>query len=199
MARLSAEERRRLLVDAAIRVMTRDGVAQATTRAIVSEADMSLGAFHYCFRSKEELLENVIVAITERTALPAQEILEGPGDVEERLRASLMSYWQHVLDHPAEHQLTYELTQYATRTPGLADLARTQYRNYLKTNTRLMEALRANADVAWTVPTEALVRYLTAVIDGLTLLFLNERDAEAATAAIDLAALQLLNLLAQPA
>ena len=36
MARMSAEERRDLLVHAAIRVMTREGVAKATTRAIAT-------------------------------------------------------------------------------------------------------------------------------------------------------------------
>ncbi len=194
MARLSADERRRLLVEAAIRVMTRDGVAQATTRAIVGEADMSLGAFHYCFRSKEELLEHVIVAITDRTALPALEIIEGPGTLEEKLRGSLTSYWQHVLDHPDEHQLTYELTQHAARTPGLAELARKQYGNYLDANTRIVEALSTHADVTWKFPVPTVVRYLTAVIDGLTLLYLNEGDADAATAAIEVAAQLLLTL-----
>ena len=67
MARVSADVRRERLVEAAIRVMVRDGVAKATTRSIVAEADMPLGAFHYCFRSKEELLENVIEAISGHT------------------------------------------------------------------------------------------------------------------------------------
>jgi len=199
MARLSADERRRLLVEAAIRVMTRDGVAQATTRAIVAEADMSLGAFHYCFRSKEELLENVIVAITDRTALPALEIIENAGTLEDKLRGGLGSYWRHVLDHPDEHQLTYELTQHAARTPGLAELARKQYGNYLDANTRIVEALTSSANVTWKVPAPTLVRYLTAVIDGLTLLYLNEGDADAATAAIEVAAQQLLTLVDDPA
>ena len=50
VARIPADERRQQLVEAAIRVMARDSVAQATTRAIVGEAGMPLGVFHYCFR-----------------------------------------------------------------------------------------------------------------------------------------------------
>ncbi|XIE77716.1 hypothetical protein AB6O49_04510 [Streptomyces sp. SBR177] len=40
MARQSADVRREQLVEAAIRVMIRDGVAKATTRAVVGEAGL---------------------------------------------------------------------------------------------------------------------------------------------------------------
>ncbi|WP_279579831.1 TetR/AcrR family transcriptional regulator [Fodinicola feengrottensis] len=63
---MSADERRQDLVAAAIRVLARDGVAKASTRAIVAEAAMPLGFFHYCFRSKQELFMQVIGTINER-------------------------------------------------------------------------------------------------------------------------------------
>lgn len=52
---ISAGERREQLVAAALRVMRRDGIAAASTRAICAEAGMPHGAFHYCFHSKKEL------------------------------------------------------------------------------------------------------------------------------------------------
>ena len=67
MARMPVEERRQQLVDAAIRVMTRDGVTSATTRAISSEAGLSLSVFHYCFASKQDLLDAVIRQLVETT------------------------------------------------------------------------------------------------------------------------------------
>ncbi|GGR47443.1 AcrR family transcriptional regulator [Nocardioides luteus] len=197
MARVAADERRRLLVQAAIRVMAREGVAQATTRAIVAEADMSLGTFHYCFRSKEELLEQVITTITSHTLAPALEIISGEGTFEEKLRGGLAYYWQHVLDNPDEHRVTYELTQYATRNPALAEFARTQYRTYLEAQTEIIERLATTAGITWKVDDAVLARYLTAILDGLTLLYLNEGDAETAGAAVDLAATQLLGLVEQ--
>ena len=60
MARMPLAQRRQQLVDAAIAVLTREGVPKATTRAIVAEADTSLSVFHYCFDSKQELLDAVI-------------------------------------------------------------------------------------------------------------------------------------------
>lgn len=193
--RVPVDLRRERLVEAAIRVMLRDGVAHATTRSIVAEAQMPLGAFHYCFRSKQELLEHVIATITDRTLQRALAVLVIGGSVEERLRAGFRAYWQHVLDEPDEHRLTYELTQYAARRPGLAGLARRQYETYLDANTRAIEALAAAAGGAWTVPVPVLARYVTAIIDGVTLLYLNEGDAEHAGAALDLAATHLCGLI----
>jgi AcrR family transcriptional regulator len=188
MARVSADVRRELLVEAAIRVMSRDGVAKATTRSIVAEADMALGAFHYCFRSKAELLENVIATIQAHTLDRALEAFRQGGSVEEQLIAGVRTYWQHVLDHPDEHRVTYELTQYAVREPDLADLARKQYDGYLAAFAQVLGTLTETAGVEWSLPLPVLTRYLVGAVDGLTLLYLNEGDAVHAGAALEVAA-----------
>jgi AcrR family transcriptional regulator len=58
--RRSAEERREQLLDAAVEVIAEQGLNRATTRAITDRAGLALGAFHYVFSSKDELLEAVI-------------------------------------------------------------------------------------------------------------------------------------------
>ncbi|MBM0125282.1 TetR/AcrR family transcriptional regulator [Pimelobacter simplex] len=195
MTRIAAEDRRQQLVDAAIRVMARDGVSRATTRSIVGEAGMALAAFHYCFRSKAELLERVAGEILARTLSPALEILTGEGTVEERVRSGMASYWRHVVEHPDEHRLTYEITQYAGRTDGLEALARHQYRGYVDAHRSLLEALIAHDGLALARPVEDVARYLAAVVDGITLLYLNEGDAAAAEAALGVAVDHVLGLL----
>jgi AcrR family transcriptional regulator len=187
MARVPADVRRGQLVDAAIRVMVRDGVARATTRAIVAEADMRLGVFHYCFRSKAELFEQVIGTITGHTLEPALGVFDRGGTPEEQLQAGLRAYWQHLVDDPEEHRLTYELTTYASRDPELVDVARMQCDSYVSAVRRLLEAFAERNAVTWAQPLPALVRYVSAMIDGVTLLYLNERDADLAWAALELA------------
>ncbi|WP_344533140.1 TetR/AcrR family transcriptional regulator [Streptomyces albiaxialis] len=196
MNRMAASERRERLVEAAIEVMVREGVSAATTRAIVAEADMSLGSFHYCFRSKEELLGEVIEAITSHTLERALPEVRGDGGLEERLRRAMRAYWRHVVEVPDEHRLTYELTQYAARQPGLAVVAERQYQTYLAANTRLIEALTDDEGkpLEWSTPVPVLARYITAAIDGVTLLYLNEGNADAAGAALDLVARHVAEL-----
>src|SRR6266568_4623341 len=75
MARIAAKDRREALIAAAIRVMVREGVTKTTTRKIVQEAGMNLGAFHYCFTSREELLQEVITRITDASLGAAQETI----------------------------------------------------------------------------------------------------------------------------
>jgi AcrR family transcriptional regulator len=191
MARIAVDERRELLVEAAIRVMVRDGVAKATTRSIVAEAGMALAAFHYSFRSKQELLENVIETITAHTLDLAVEVLGGQGDAEDKVRSALDTYWRHVLANPGEHRVTYELTQYALRHPGLATIARRQYEAYIAAASKLIESL----DVSWKAPTPVVARYLISVMDGLTLLWLNEGDDASCRAALDLAGDHLVSLI----
>jgi AcrR family transcriptional regulator len=52
--------RRRQLIDAAMRVTSREGAAKATTRRIVAEAGASLATLHYSFEDKQELFEAVV-------------------------------------------------------------------------------------------------------------------------------------------
>jgi AcrR family transcriptional regulator len=59
----SAGGRRAELVAAAARVVSRDGVAAATTRRIADEAGLPQGLVHYWFASKDELLQEVIMTL----------------------------------------------------------------------------------------------------------------------------------------
>jgi AcrR family transcriptional regulator len=185
MARVSADVRRQELIEAAIRVMARDGVSKATTRAIVTEAGMQLGFFHYCFRSKEELLLQVIDTINERNVRAAVGVVQAGQDLRETLRASVDAYWRQVEQNPGEHQVTYELTQYALRRPELVEVTRRQYENYFRAATAFLEAVAEAAGVQWTEPLPVLARLTYTMIDGATLGWVVDRDGEAARQVLD--------------
>ncbi|MEU9237023.1 TetR/AcrR family transcriptional regulator [Streptomyces subrutilus] len=169
MARMPSAQRRRQLTEAAIRAMTRDGVARTTTRSIAAEAGVSLSVFHYCFDSKQALLESVISTITDHYIGVVREAIQPKATLRETVRAGFQAYWDHVAAHPGEHMLTYELTQYALRQPGFEHLARRQYELYAETYTELLEQLGPDLGFAPRVPVPALARYLAAMTDGMTL------------------------------
>ncbi|MCX5205433.1 TetR family transcriptional regulator [Streptomyces sp. NBC_00237] len=194
MGRLPAAQRRRQLVEAAIRVMARDGVAKTTTRSVVAEAGVSLSVFHYCFGSKQELLEAVMDTISEHSESDVLARLTRKSTLRETIRAGLQAYWDHVLAHPGEHMLTYELTQYALREPGYEHLARRQYERYLSAHTTVLRQLPALLGVELTVPEPTAARYLAALTDGLTLTFLVLGDEARAADVLDTVADQILLL-----
>jgi AcrR family transcriptional regulator len=185
MARLPSAERRRQLTEAAIRAMTRDGVPRTTTRSIAAEAGVSLSVFHYCFESKQELIESVITTITGHYVTLVREAIRPRDTLRETVRAGFQAYWDHVSAHPGEHMLTYELTQYALREPGFEHLARRQYEMYQDTYADLIEQLRRSMGFELTVPVPVLARYLAAMTDGLTLNFLVLGDDAAWTDILD--------------
>lgn len=172
MARKPSAERRRQLTEAAIRAMTRDGVPRTTTRSIATEAGVSLSVFHYCFESKQELIESVITTITGHYVTLVRDAIRPRETLRETVRAGFQAYWDHVSAHPGEHMPTYELTQYALREPGFEHLARRQYEMYCDTYADLIGQLRLSMGFELTVPVPVLARYLAAMTDGLTLNFL---------------------------
>ncbi|MFI2631800.1 TetR/AcrR family transcriptional regulator [Streptomyces collinus] len=185
MARLPSAERRRQLTEAAIRAMARDGVPRTTTRSIAAEAGVSLSVFHYCFDSKQQLVESVITTITGHYVTVVKEAIRPRATLEETVRAGFQAYWDHVRTHPDEHMLTYELTQYALRSPGFEHLARRQYELYAETYTELIDQLRESMGLRLRVPVPVLARYLAAMTDGLTLNYLVLGDDAAWTAILD--------------
>lgn len=196
MPRMSGDERRELLVHAAIRVMTRDGVARATTRAIATEADMPLGVFHYAFRSKQELMVQVTetIARQSRTDIDAAVLDGGERDLADVVRAGLRAYFDHVVANPGEHLVTYELTTAALRDAEMGDVGARMYAYYLSENQQLLEAAAGMLGLVFLEPVEVVSRYVFSTMDGLALNFLASGDEEGARAVLDLVARTLLGL-----
>lgn len=197
MARMAASERRQKLLDAAIRVMTRDGLAAATVRAIVAEAGMHVATFHYCFDSKESLLREVMTTITRHNREMTLSSLRPGMDVTAAIRDGVRGYWSDVSANPSTHRLTYELTQYVLRSPELEHLAQEQYQQYFAVANDFLAAIQSVAEIRWTVPVPVLSRMLVTYLDGLTLNWLVDRDDEQAEATLDAFATSLSGF-AQP-
>jgi AcrR family transcriptional regulator len=193
---MSARDRREKLVEAAIRVMTRDGVTRATTRAIAAEAEMPLGVFHYAFRSKSELMAMVTEAIAAQSQAEIDAAL-GSGSGEDLLdivRAGLFAYLDHVVDHPKEHLVTYELTTGALRDEELEGVARRQYDHYQQLNENMLSAAAEMFGIEYPAPVPVMARYVVSLMDGLALNYLARGDADEARQVVDLAARTIVGM-----
>jgi AcrR family transcriptional regulator len=181
-------------VHAAIRVMTRDGVAKATTRAIATEAEMPLGIFHYAFRSKQELMTLVTETIAQqsKSEIDAAVLTGEESDLPAVVRAGLFAYLDHVVAHPQEHLVTYELITAALRDEEMGDVAARMYSYYLGENQKLLEAAAEALGLEFLEPIEVVSRYVFSAMDGLALNYLARGDEEEARAVVDLVARTLL-------
>lgn len=194
MPRVPASERRAELVQAAIQVATREGLAATTTRRIAQELGISVGIVHYCFRSKEELLHEVIRVIAEAQVVAARSAIKPGGDLEESVRNAFLGFWQLVEATPESQLLTYELTSWALRNAETEPLAREQRASQLAGIEAILAEISVATGASFKVPAEQLARMTLAITDGVTLGWLVDRDTASAVQALEMFADQLLQL-----
>jgi len=173
MTRMSVAERRVALVAAALRVIARQGMSAATTRAIAAEAGMPQASFHYAFESRDELMREVVRNVVEReetSILPAIAPEAAPADMRDALRSGLQHYFAGVKSDPDHERAMFELAE--------ASLA----------------AAEQLVGARWTVPVDQVAKILVGFTDGLTTTWLATRDDEAAHRFIGFAADALARL-----
>lgn len=188
MARVSAVDRRAELVQAALRVIDRDGVHAASTRAIVAEAGMALASFHYAVNSRDELIREVIAEVIDGERAAAFGSLTPGADLRSTLRAGLQAYLDLLVARPGHEQAMFELFHYSLRTAELADLPTAQYDGYRAMAREILEVAAQHTGMTWVTPLDDVARLLIMLTDGLTLGWLADRDTEASARTIDLAA-----------
>lgn len=66
MAYLPAEERKQSIINAAKRVIVRDGFGKLTIRSVVEEASVSMGLVHHYFKSTSELKREALCQYNQR-------------------------------------------------------------------------------------------------------------------------------------
>jgi len=188
MVRLKSDERRDLIVQAAIRVIAGHGVAAATTRAIVAEADMSLASFHYAFRSHAEMMRELIAYVVDAEVSAAFATVQPGHDIRTTIRDGMQAYLDYVTADPGHEQVLFELFHYALRTPGLEPLAREQYEKYHQSVAQVVTGAAEVAGVRWRVLPAEVARLVVTFTDGITLAWLADRDLAAAARCLDFAA-----------
>jgi len=181
MAYIKATVRSGQLVEAARRVLARDGVQGTTMRGVATEAGVPLGTLSYVFGSKEQMLKAVIEDVTEEIADLLRDLAETDKGLEQAIRAGLDSFWTRlVVEERWLQVMQYELVMYSLRTPGLEDLARWQTERYCRIVAAWCQQAANNAGELCAVPYDALARVLVANVDGLILQYVADPDVERA-------------------
>lgn len=180
MTRIAVDDRRRLLVEAAARVVARDGMAEASTRAITTEAGMPRGTFHYCFRSKDELLEALVRRHVKDMVDAACATWDDRAPLAENLRAGMRAMARVGMGDPGEELLSYELTVYALRRAETATVARHQYDDYARQAGDYLRFVARRSGATWGQPVDRLARMLVVMVDGTMLQWLADRDTAGA-------------------
>lgn len=181
-----AAERREQLLDAAVEVMREGGIGAATTRAVADRAGLPQGAFHYCFRSKDELFAALLDRELDASLGRAWDAVTVAEGLEAGIAAALRAILDRVRSDPEYHLLTAELVDVAARTPDLAHVARREHAAYVDQADQMLRRWQESGGAPLSVGTRVLAEALVAASTGITSGWLSSRDDESAHASVAL-------------
>lgn len=115
--------RRDALLDAAVRLLARDGARAVTHRAVAREAGTTHGAPRYYFATRDELLDQALRRIAETQVRAVDEMLRAPSPADPAARARrLAEFVGGDLSQDRDVSIArYELFLEAARRPPLRD------------------------------------------------------------------------------
>jgi AcrR family transcriptional regulator len=127
-----SEERRRQILDAAIKVFSEAGFDKARMDDIVSESGLSKGTLYWYFDSKDAIITAILENIFEGEICHLQGLVDTPGSATERLGMfmnSTIAEFGHIVQ---TLPLTFEFYAMALRNDVIREAMRGYFDAYLK-------------------------------------------------------------------
>ncbi|HEX7660658.1 MAG TPA: TetR/AcrR family transcriptional regulator [Pseudonocardiaceae bacterium] len=140
--RARANFRSRQLLDAAARLMEREGSEAVSMQALATEAGVSVGLIYRYFGSKDDVLLAVIIDVLDAfaTRVPAA-VTEAGDDPVRRLAAAFAAYCQVINEHRHAALLTYR------ESKSLDETGRERIKQLeIETSQPLRDAIRLGVD-----------------------------------------------------
>lgn len=147
-SRQGSEQRRQAILDAALRIIVRDGVRAVRHRAVAAEADVPLSATTYYFKDIDDLITDTFALFVERGAGFMAEFWQGTQALQQELVARLdgsRQVRQQVADEIAAFTAAYIQQQLRERRDHL--IAERAFEQEALLNPRLHELVRAHREI----------------------------------------------------
>ncbi|EFF88740.1 TetR family transcriptional regulator [Streptomyces sp. e14] len=186
MAHVSAAERRPQLIKAAIDLMTREGVAAGSTRAIAAELGVAQATVHYTFGTKEDLYRAVMDQLIEDLIAQVEGAAPKDAGFEETIAALAGALWRNALEESSSYHLLTELTMLALRTPRLSEARRAHYAGVIAATAQLITDTAGRTGYELALPAESVARFFLAGFDGLTMQRLYAPDTASELAGLEI-------------
>ncbi|MBM7804401.1 AcrR family transcriptional regulator [Geodermatophilus bullaregiensis] len=175
-AHLPVGQRRAQLVAAAMQVMQREGAWALTTRAVAREAGVPLGAVHYAFGSKAELVRAVFEADRDRATALLMRAVEAGGTPAEVLTRALVGYADSVIADPGAEMVLQELTMMGGRDDDLRAAARESTEQYRRDALDLLHRVAEVSGGTWAGDVDVLAESVLGLLFGASVNWLCTGD-----------------------
>ncbi|MGT2426208.1 TetR family transcriptional regulator [Amnibacterium kyonggiense] len=194
MQRIAVEERRAALLAAAVRVVARDGMARASTRAVAAEAGMPTASFHYVFASHAAMVEELVAAVLAAQAAAVAGSVREAGSLREFVGGALQGWLDRAAADPEAEVALHEIVAWTRSSPERHRLAERIYEGYASSIAAFVRAAEERFAVRWSLPRDDVARFVLVITDGVAARWLVDRDDAAARRALATGASALLGL-----
>ncbi|MEE1784090.1 TetR family transcriptional regulator [Streptomyces sp. SP17BM10] len=172
MAHVPAAERRPQLVQAALELMSREGIAAGSTRAIAAELGVAQATVHYTFGTKKDLYRAVVEQLTADFIGQVRAASPGDGPFGEQVRTLVHALWDAATGEEGRCVLLSEFGSLAMRDADLQEIMLALQREVEGTATEMLTALAAAHGLTLPMPAREIAVHFLSGFDGLTARYL---------------------------
>jgi AcrR family transcriptional regulator len=162
------EQRRREVLSAARRVIVRDGIDAATTRAIAKEAGYSNGVLAHYFADKDEILLSALRQSHQRIRERLSAKVEGVSGLA-ALRELLLDNLPLDAERTQETRLEVSFWSRSLASDALAEIQRAEAAELRSAVRGLLAQARTAGELTTDENLDDLAEHLLALVDGLSL------------------------------
>ncbi|WP_265522515.1 TetR/AcrR family transcriptional regulator [Oerskovia flava] len=198
MNRMSVEERRVQLIDAAMTIAVREGVEGITIRGVAAEAGVSLGVVHYCFEDKDDLLRAMGNSLALVASDPVRDALSAGTDVKTIMHAAADGLWEGLTPRRHMRLLTFEFATAGARSRALRSVAEAHLTQTIDMTQGILDEIARVAGVTYSIESRFLARLVAGYIDGIEIAWLVSQDDDVAVASFHALADYVHSLVVEP-
>ncbi|MBV2152232.1 TetR/AcrR family transcriptional regulator [Kitasatospora sp. SUK 42] len=168
MAHVPASERRPQLVQAAIDLMTREGIAAGSTRAIAAELGVAQATVHYTFGTKKDLYRAVVEQLTAEFIGHVRDASPGDGPFGEQVRTLVHALWESSTAEDGRCVLLSEFSALSLRNPDLQEIMRSLQHEIEGTAAEMISTLATVHGIRLAAPAQEIAAHFLTGFTGLT-------------------------------
>ncbi|WP_327680284.1 TetR/AcrR family transcriptional regulator [Kitasatospora sp. NBC_00458] len=168
MAHVPASERRPQLIQAAIDLMAREGIAAGSTRAIAAELGVAQATVHYTFGTKKDLYRAVVEELTAEFINQVRAASPGHGTFGEQVRTMVYALWESAVGEGGRCALITEFAAMSLRDPELQEIMRALQYEIESTAAELLTALAEAHGQELATPAHEIAVLFLVGFNGLT-------------------------------
>lgn len=168
MARLPAQERRAVTVEAVIALAASKNPNDITTADIARQMNLTQGSLFRHFATKDAIWQSVMEWVADRLLARIDSAARGIESPLQALRAMFLTHVEFVVEHPGVPRMMFGQLQNAGSTPAKR-MAQTLIQRYAERIAARLEQGKASGEITQEVDTNASAVLFVGMLQGLVM------------------------------